>query len=86
MSGRSTSSLRKEVASRAKLRLTDSDLVYTGLYDSSNAQVVKGAGLALGSFAATGGHVSYFHNTDTEFSFTLLRATLQTRNCERRGS
>jgi hypothetical protein len=56
-----------------KLRLTEDDLVYTGLYDSSNAQVVKGIGLALGSFAATGGHMSYFHNTDTEFGFTLPR-------------
>ena len=68
-----------------KLRLTDSDLVYIGLYDSSNVQVVKGIGLALGSFAATGGHMSYFHNTDTEFGFTLPRADIAGAELRKKG-
>jgi len=59
-----------------KLTLTDADLVYEGLYDSSNAEIVKGIGLALGSFAATGGHGSYFHHSDTDFGFTLPRADI----------
>ncbi len=57
-----------------KLALTDSDLVYRGLYDSSNSQVIKGIGLSLGTFAVSGGHASYFHDTGTDFGFTLPRA------------
>lgn len=68
-----------------KLRLTDSDLVYSGLYDSSNAQVVKGIGLSLGTFAVSGGHASYFHNTDTDFGFTLPRAEIAGAELRKKG-
>lgn len=59
-----------------KLRLTKTEIVYKGLYDSSNAEVVKGIGGALAMFAASGGHASYFHNTDTDFGFTLPRVDI----------
>jgi hypothetical protein len=68
-----------------KLRLTDDDLVYKGLYDSSNAQVVKGIGFALGAFAVSGGHASYFHNTDTDFGFTLPRAEIAGAELRKKG-
>jgi len=68
-----------------KLALTDDDLVYKGLYDSSNAQVVKGIGLALGTFAVSGGHASYFHNTDTDFGFTLPRTDIAGAELRKKG-
>jgi hypothetical protein len=68
-----------------KLRLTDDDLIYRGLYDSSNAQVVKGIGLALGSFGLSGGHASYFHNTDTDFGFTLPRSDIAGAQLRKKG-
>ena len=68
-----------------KLALTDDDLVYKGLYDSSNAQVVKGIGLSLGTFAVSGGHASYFHNTDTDFGFTLPRTDIAGAELRKKG-
>ncbi len=68
-----------------KLKLTDDFLVYRGLYDSSNAQVIKGIGLALGTYAASGGHASYFHNTDTDFGFTLPRVDVAGAEMRKRG-
>jgi len=68
-----------------KLQLTDENLLYRGLYDSSNAQVVKGIGLALGSFAASGGHMSYFHDTSTEFGFTLPRGDIAGAEMRKKG-
>lgn len=57
-----------------KLKLTDTDLIFDGIFDSSNAEIVKGIGGALAMFGASGGHVVYHHNTDTDFGFTLPRA------------
>ena len=68
-----------------KLKLTNDNLEYTGLYDSSNAQVVKGIGLALGSFAVTGGHGSYFHDTGTDFGFTLPRSEISGAELRKKG-
>ena len=59
-----------------KLKLTEEDLEFKALYDSSNSQVIKGIGLALGSFAVSGGHASYFHDTDSNFGLTLPRAEI----------
>ena len=68
-----------------KLKLTDDNLEYKGLYDSSNAQIVKGIGLALGSFAVTGGHATYFHDTDTNFGFTLPRSEISGAELRKKG-
>jgi len=57
-----------------KLKLTDTDLIFDGLFDSSNAEIAKGIGGAIAMFGASGGHVAYHHNTDTDFGFTLPRA------------
>lgn len=68
-----------------KLRLTDTDLEYEGLYDSSNKEVVKGIAGALGTFAVSGGHVSYFHDTDTDFGFTLPRSDVDHAELRKKG-
>ncbi|GMQ97775.1 MAG: hypothetical protein BMS9Abin17_0277 [Acidimicrobiia bacterium] len=68
-----------------KLRLTDDDLIYQGLYDSSNAEVVKGIGLSLGAFGVSGGHASYFHDTSTEFGFTLPRSGIAGAEMRKKG-
>lgn len=68
-----------------KLALTTDELKFAALYDSSNAQVVKGISSALGAFAATGGHMSYFHDTDSGFSFTLPRAEIASAAMRKKG-
>ncbi|MFV1970697.1 MAG: hypothetical protein ACC683_06790 [Acidimicrobiia bacterium] len=68
-----------------KLKLTDTDLEYRGLYDSSNKEIIKGIGGALGTFAVSGGHASYFHNTDTDFGFTLPRADVDHAELRKKG-
>ncbi|MEZ5174722.1 MAG: hypothetical protein R2823_00740 [Acidimicrobiia bacterium] len=59
-----------------KLALTETDLIFKCLYDSSNAEIIKGIGTTLGAFAASGGHASYFHDTETDFGFTLPRSDI----------
>jgi len=68
-----------------KLKLTDTDLEYTGLYDSSNKEVIKGISGSLGTFALSGGHVSYFHDTSTDFGFTLPRADVDYAKLNKKG-
>ena len=68
-----------------KLKLTDTDLEYTGLYDSSNKEVIKGIAGSLGAFAVSGGHAMYFHDTDTDFGFTLPRADVDHADLNKKG-
>jgi hypothetical protein len=68
-----------------KLKLTADDLVFSALYDSSNAQIIKGIGSALGTFAATGGHASYFHDTSTNFGVTLPRSDVASAEMRKKG-
>jgi hypothetical protein len=68
-----------------KLKLTDTDLEFRGLYDSSNKEIIKGIGGALGTFAVSGGHASYFHDTDTDFGFTLPRADVDHAELRKKG-
>jgi hypothetical protein len=68
-----------------KLKLTDTDLEYTGLYDSSNKEVIKGIAGSLGAFAVSGGHAMYFHDTDTDFGFTLPRADVDHAELNKKG-
>lgn len=68
-----------------KLKLTDTALEYTGLYDSSNKEVIKGISSALGTFAVSGGHASYFHDTSTDFGFTLPRAEVENAELNKKG-
>ena len=68
-----------------KLKLTNDELIFNGLYDSSNAEVIKGIGLSLGAFAVSGGHASYFHDTDTNFGFALPRSDVAGAEMRKKG-
>lgn len=68
-----------------KLSVTDSELRFEALYDSSNKEVLKGLLGAAGSLAASGGHVAYLHDTDTEFSIALPRAEIASAEQAKKG-
>ena len=55
------------------------------MYDSSTAEVVKGILGAAGSFAASGGHVSYVRDTGTEFVVVLPRADIASAEQVKKG-
>jgi hypothetical protein len=57
-----------------KLALSDEAITFNGLYDSSNTEIVKSIGGALGAFALAGGHGTYLRDTSTDFTLTLPRA------------
>jgi len=59
-----------------KLNVGDVEVRFTTLYDSSNKEIIKGITGALGVFAASGGHASYVHNTDTDFEVVLPKAEI----------
>ena len=68
-----------------KLTVGDEEVRFDALYDSSNAEVVKGILGAVGAFAATGGHAVYVHNTDSEFSIVLPRSEIASVEQARKG-
>ena len=59
-----------------RLRVGSDDVRFSALYDSSTSQIVKGIAGSLASFAASGGHATYLHDTDTEFEIVLPRAEI----------
>ena len=56
-----------------KLEVGEEQVQFSGLYDSSNKEVLKGIFGAAAGFAASGGHAAYIHNTDTDFTIVLPR-------------
>ncbi len=68
-----------------KLTVGDENVQFDALYDSSNAQVVKGILSSAAAFAATGGHAAYIHNTDTELSVVLPRADIASAEQAKKG-
>ena len=59
-----------------RLRVATDDVRFTALYDSSNSEIIKGIAGSLGAFAASGGHVTYVHDTETEFEIVLPRTEI----------
>jgi hypothetical protein len=59
-----------------KLSVSGDEVRFRTLYDSSNKEILKGIAGSLGTFAASGGHVAYIHNTDTEFDIVLPRTEI----------
>ena len=49
---------------------------FSALYDSSNSEIIKGIAGALSVFAASGGHASYVHDSDTEFKVVLPKSEI----------
>ncbi len=68
-----------------KLKVGADEVRFVTLYDSSNAQVFKGIAGSLATFAASGGHVSYVHNTDTEFEVMLPRSDIASAEVAKKG-
>ena len=68
-----------------KLNVGDNDVRFRTLYDSSNKEILKGIAGSLGSFAASGGHVTYIHNTDTEFDIVLPRTEIASAEGVKKG-
>ena len=54
-----------------KLTVDDEHLRFVALYDSSNTTILKSIAGALGSFAASDGHMTYIRDSDTELELLL---------------
>ena len=68
-----------------KLSVKDSEVRFDALYDSSNKEVLKGILGAATALAASGGHVAYLHDTDTEFTIALPRAEIASAEQAKKG-
>lgn len=68
-----------------KIEVTSDNVRFDALYDSSNAEIVKGILGAAGSFAASGGHVAYVKDTGTEFSVVLPRTDIASAEQVKKG-
>jgi len=68
-----------------KIAVTDEDVRFEGLYDSSNKEIIKGIFGAAASMAASGGHVAYIHDTDTEFTIVLPRSGISSAQQVKKG-
>jgi len=68
-----------------KLKVGNEEVRFVTLYDSSNKEILKGIAGSVGSFAASGGHVAYVHNTDTEFEVVLPRAEIASAVAAKKG-
>ena len=68
-----------------KLRLEDEPVEFSALYDSSNTAVIKGIAGALGAFAVSGGHATYFRDTSTEFGIALPRRDIAAAEVRKKG-
>jgi hypothetical protein len=68
-----------------KLSVGAEEVRFDALYDSSNKEIIKGILGSVGTFAGTGGHVAYIHNTDTEFEVVLPRAEIASAEQAKKG-
>jgi len=68
-----------------KLTVGDGDVRFDALYDSSNKEVIKGILGSVATFAGTGGHAVYTHNTDTEFALVLPRSEIASAEQAKKG-
>lgn len=56
------------------LVVRDDEVTFLGLYDSSFKTIAKNIGLAVGSFAASGGHGAYLREGDEEEAEIVIPA------------
>ena len=68
-----------------KLKVGNEEVRFVTLYDSSNKKILKGITGSIGAFAASGGHVAYVHNTDTEFEVVLPRVEIASAVAAKKG-
>ncbi len=58
---------------------------FDALYDSSNKEILKGLLGTATALAASGGHVAYLHDTDTEFTIALPRVDIASAEQAKKG-
>ena len=68
-----------------KLKVGEEEVQFSGLYDSSNKEVFKGVLGAVTSLAATGGHMAYVNDTDTDFTLMLPRSGIVSAEQVKKG-
>lgn len=68
-----------------KLTVGEDEVRFEALYDSSNANVIKGITKALGGFAATGGHGTVIHNSDSEVEVVIPRSLIARAEARKKG-
>lgn len=68
-----------------KLTVGEDEVRFEALYDSSNATVIKGISKALGGFAATGGHATVLHNSDSEVEIVINRSLIKRAEARKKG-
>lgn len=68
-----------------KLTVGDEEVRFQALYDSSTANVVKGIGKAIAGFAATGGHATVLHNSDSEVEVVIPRSSISRAEARKKG-
>ncbi|MHC5010377.1 MAG: hypothetical protein ACYTG6_05415 [Planctomycetota bacterium] len=68
-----------------KLTVGDEDVVFRALYDSSFKSIVKNIGFAVGSLAATGGHLVYLREEGNDGVIVIPRTSIQSAEAGRKG-
>jgi len=58
------------------LTVTDSEVAFEGLYDSSFKTVAKNIGLAAGTLAASGGNLTYLRENGEEAAIVIPAASI----------
>lgn len=68
-----------------KLEVGDDEVQFSGLYDSSNKEVIKGIFGAAAGFAVSGGHMAYVRDTETDFTIALPRTGIASADQVKKG-
>ena len=68
-----------------KLAVTDEQVLFKSLYESSNKTIVKAIFLDVGTFAAAGGHTVYRYSNDDEATVDLPVAEIARVEAAKKG-
>lgn len=68
-----------------KITVGTDDVRFEGLYDSSNREILKGIFGAAASMTASGGHVAYINDTETDFTMVLPRSGISSAEQVKKG-
>ena len=68
-----------------ELTVGDEDVVFRALYDSSFKSIAKNIGLAVGAFAATGGHLVILREEGSDAEIVIPRTSIQRAEAGRKG-
>jgi hypothetical protein len=68
-----------------KLQVTDEDVSFRALYDSSFKTVAKGIGLAAGSLAASGGGLVYLREDGSDAEIVIPRGIIAGASAAKKG-